>query len=491
MCEHCASIMTPMLDYHVLDFFSDDDDGCALTALIHDTRFHLIVDLDDLKEKDIIEEYRRLLDALRRSSGESSGHQQYHSTDSGVDLPAEKEDAPTEQIDENAEQALHLWMIEPLQPRLEDLASQDERPEDQTLEQWYMRPTYFFSLQTGKDGKLAVTELASTHELENRMHELIPKLSSMPKYISNIPMPWHSASDIQVLDCSDFGGSYHPTRVRLRGGKETYFLKLVDNEQPQPTKREIAMLHQLTKKGLYKQIRCPQLISFVTLSDAKPRKDIMGFLQTDIPRPTPLTTKLDTSVPQHQRDAWAAESQRIKDVLHEHGIIWGDAKADNFMVDASDDLWIIDFGGSYTEGWVDPELQETREGDEMGVEKIVNALRNPVKNICDADEDSGTQRQEDAGSKEQNSKVPKRKRVASEQQNEDDRENRRKTRKRNKVRFGNDSETYCYCGGPESGRMIGCDDNRCEMQWFHFECAGLEKPPRRDTRWYCEDCRSQ
>lgn len=65
----------------------------------------------------------------------------------------------------------------------------------------------------------------------------------------------------------------------------------------------------------------------------------------------------------------------------------GQAKADNLMVDKNDDLWIIDFGGSYTAGWVDPELMETVEGDDMGVDRIVNALHDPNANTWDAEED--------------------------------------------------------------------------------------------------------
>jgi hypothetical protein len=43
----------------------------------------------------------------------------------------------------------------------------------------------------------------------------------------------------------------------------------------------------------------------------------------------------------------------------------------------------------YTEGWVDEELSETKAGDDMGVEKIVNALIDPDENTFDPeDEDS-------------------------------------------------------------------------------------------------------
>jgi hypothetical protein len=44
-------------------------------------------------------------------------------------------------------------------------------------------------------------------------------------------------------------------------------------------------------------------------------------------------------------------------------------KADNFLVNEDDQLWITDFGGSLTEGWVNPGLMEIEEGDNMGAER--------------------------------------------------------------------------------------------------------------------------
>lgn len=39
--------------------------------------------------------------------------------------------------------------------------------------------------------------------------------------------------------------------------------------------------------------------------------------------------------------------------LHQAGIIWGDAKPENILVDKNNDFRIIDFEGGYTEGWID------------------------------------------------------------------------------------------------------------------------------------------
>lgn len=57
------------------------------------------------------------------------------------------------------------------------------------------------------------------------------------------------------------------------------------------------------------------------------------------------------------------------------------------MVDDRDRLWIIDFGGSYTEGWVEERLNETVEGDEMGVGKVVGALEDPDENTFDEEDE--------------------------------------------------------------------------------------------------------
>jgi hypothetical protein len=30
---------------------------------------------------------------------------------------------------------------------------------------------------------------------------------------------------------------------------------------------------------------------------------------------------------------------------------------------------------------------------------------------------------------------------------------------------------------------------KCEKEWFHLECVGLDEIPPRTTKWYCPDCR--
>uniref|UniRef100_A0A0D2YEI5 Aminoglycoside phosphotransferase domain-containing protein n=2 Tax=Fusarium oxysporum TaxID=5507 RepID=A0A0D2YEI5_FUSOF len=63
------------------------------------------------------------------------------------------------------------------------------------------------------------------------------------------------------------------------------------------------------------------------------------------------------------RPTWAQQ-------LHAAGIVWGDAKPDNVLVDQKNDAWLIDFGGGYTNGWVSKELSGTVEGDLQALKKI-------------------------------------------------------------------------------------------------------------------------
>lgn len=49
-----------------------------------------------------------------------------------------------------------------------------------------------------------------------------------------------------------------------------------------------------------------------------------------------------------------------------------------------------------------------------------------------------------------------------------------------------ENELYCFCQRVSFGAMVGCDNNDCKYEWFHYECVGLKEPPK--GKWYCSDC---
>jgi len=50
-----------------------------------------------------------------------------------------------------------------------------------------------------------------------------------------------------------------------------------------------------------------------------------------------------------------------------------------------------------------------------------------------------------------------------------------------------DEPRYCLCDQVSYGEMIGCDNDLCPIEWFHFGCMGLTAKPK--GKWYCPKCR--
>lgn len=529
---------------HVLNFFYDKVGGCALTVTLNNVRFHIIADPDRLKGESgpaakLQRDYEYLLEAVKRQeqgenltsapTKETSSHDTSQSQDSGnetgpessggeedsgVDVSekhaSEMKPAQELQTGEEAEDVLHQWMLSPFGQIFQDNAPPSDQKSCPSVADWYNDPTMFFNLVI-ENSELSAEEEESSEELLRRMKDMTPKIS-MPKYIRKMDIPWYSSKDVKVLDASDEPGPYHPSRVEVEG--KTYFLKMVDMNQPQPTKREIDTMKKIEKLGLHKQMRVPLVEGIVGFEESK--TDACGFLQTEIEDPTPLTKMLDSEIPQSKRDRWAKEAERMKNILHENGLVWGDAKADNYMVDKHDNLWIIDFGGSYTDGWVDPELMETEEGDDMGVERVVNALHDPDANTWDPTEDEQKERKEDLkkekdSAPQQSDKSKKRKPSHDPEEKKDSSPKRRRQSTADeaeqegdsvdkspeedqaddedtKATNGHSAEKYCYCNWPSSGQMVGCDNDGCKREWFHLSCLGLKEAPQTET-WYCNECR--
>ena len=50
-------------------------------------------------------------------------------------------------------------------------------------------------------------------------------------------------------------------------------------------------------------------------------------------------------------------------------------------------------------------------------------------------------------------------------------------------------EKWCYCQTEEYGTMIGCDNEKCFISWYHIDCLNLQNIP--SGKWYCPDCREK
>ena len=358
------------------------------------------------------------------SSEELDGNRS-SSPDSGIDTGSASETKEvTYQVDHtDPETDLQNLILQPFGPVFARLAPEVKTLEPTTVHDWYNVPTHFFRLEVTHNANFAAVEIDSPPKhLQTRVDRLTPHMN-MPKYLREVTahIPRLDAKDLNILATSDEPPPIHPCQVRLNKAapgpdssrtlrkNETYFLKLVDSTQHEPMKREIKILLEAESKQFQSKhkINIPRLEALVLhspspssssststpSSSSSPPETLLGILLTPISTPTPLTNLLHPTTPRSLRQKWSKEATRIKSHLHANGIVWGDAKADNFLVDAHDELWIIDFGGSYTAGWVDPEACETEEGDDMGVGKIVDALEDPLGNTWDPERERDEDRE--------------------------------------------------------------------------------------------------
>ncbi|KAF3072987.1 hypothetical protein CFAM422_004911 [Trichoderma lentiforme] len=163
-------------------------------------------------------------------------------------------------------------------------------------------------------------------------------------------------------------------KVFLKDGTAAY-LKLIDPGDKSILLHEIETYRKIHDVHLGKTLRISRLIGLVQAIDDEDVV-IYGLLLTylDCGHMT-LLCAVQLETPTNLRTRWATQVSDTLARLHDAGIVWGDAKADNILVDQHDNAWIIDFGRGYTEGWVEPGLAGTREGDLQALDRIIEFIR--------------------------------------------------------------------------------------------------------------------
>lgn len=141
--------------------------------------------------------------------------------------------------------------------------------------------------------------------------------------------------------------------------------------------REIECLQKVSQAfpGGAQRPYIPTLLGYVT----HPRSGVvLGFLREWLSSKDSLEDLNRSGFPGLQKDTrekWGRQIKETVDSLHKVDIVWGDAKPSNVVIDdLNNDAWLIDFGGGWTEGWVDKNLQNTKAGDQQAVERMLKFL---------------------------------------------------------------------------------------------------------------------
>lgn len=188
-----------------------------------------------------------------------------------------------------------------------------------------------------------------------------PMPSSLPDSLLRIP-----AKDITLAPRGkEFGGLTGP--VNTPSG-ETFFFKPRDSGREGEFDRELNIICRIKELDL--RVRVSELRGIVTTGANGDQ--IVGMLLTIIKSHPqgfhPLEEAFCGNSSLHQK--WEEQVSSTLKILHENGMIWGDANPCNIAIDEEGDAWIIDFGGNNNAEFVDDDKKETREGDWQGLEII-------------------------------------------------------------------------------------------------------------------------
>lgn len=119
--------------------------------------------------------------------------------------------------------------------------------------------------------------------------------------------------------------------------------------------REYECLQKIAVSKHASSIRAPKLIGLICEDDGV----ITGILEEFFPHASTLGRMEGIhAISCGRRKKWAEQITQSIVLLHEIGVVWGDGKPGNILINSeTDDCCLIDFGGSFTEGWLDVELR--------------------------------------------------------------------------------------------------------------------------------------
>ncbi|KAK2605068.1 hypothetical protein N8I77_007944 [Diaporthe amygdali] len=155
--------------------------------------------------------------------------------------------------------------------------------------------------------------------------------------------------------------------------KTLCFFKHFGLASENPMTHEISVHKKVHDAKLGPDVRVSRLRGIVHIQDEDATLGLLLSL-VDHEEGMTLQSALYDDPPQNLRERWAKQVKHTVEELHRAGAVWGDAKADNVLIDKDGNAWVIDFEGGYTEGWVEKDEAGTKEGDLQGLRKILDLI---------------------------------------------------------------------------------------------------------------------
>ncbi|TKX22168.1 protein kinase domain-containing protein 30 [Elsinoe australis] len=134
--------------------------------------------------------------------------------------------------------------------------------------------------------------------------------------------------------------------------------------------QEVNTLLKLKTHPHRSALRIPDLLGLI---EDQATQKIEGFLMTHV-KHSSIMELARQNVSLEKRNVWMDQIEAPVKGLHEMGLVWGDVKPENVLVDEAGNAWVIDVEGGYLPEWVDQDLQGTQEGDLRAVMKMREML---------------------------------------------------------------------------------------------------------------------
>lgn len=184
-------------------------------------------------------------------------------------------------------------------------------------------------------------------------------------------LPRYASDDIVISELFVCGGSAIVARVLVEG-KEMLCKASGRGLRDTRLKNELTALQTIRAARVNHSgsVRVPHMLGYVRHAESGA---IVGLLREWISGEVLRGIDVAT-VPRVTRQKWMSQIHQTIYHLHEMDLVWGDGKAANIIIDKEENAWLIDFGGGWTDGWVDEELADSVQGDDQAVMRISEFL---------------------------------------------------------------------------------------------------------------------
>lgn len=343
--DDMATRITSRPRYHIVSHITSiDDDDCEFTVRSNGRLFYIHISTSYFRNSPaIMAQYLIYLEVLR--SGE-------------------------EEINGVLDSDVYEWVMQPFAPLIAELAptatSTPASGGGRVTLQDYLFPEWFVCKLEAVDDNLVPRRVDTQHS-----GHVQPGVWLDDEFLDDL-RTWVASfhpSKVEIYFEEPEDALYKaPEKVLVHGGDTPCFFKAFDPGAIKQAKAELQAYKRIAKAELRSNVHICRLCGVV--QDEK--GFLMGMLLTYIDhRHRTLQIAVAPGILPSLRQKWANQITETLKSLHRAGIVWGDAKAENVLVDTKDNAWITDFGGGYTEGWVNRENTGTIDGDLQGLEAIL------------------------------------------------------------------------------------------------------------------------